>query len=301
MNNITNLNNPFGIGKQLVFATTPSGQTVITINNQQASATIALQGAHLMSWQPVDAEAVIWLSADAKLAPGKSIRGGMPICWPWFGAHATEPAFPAHGFARTADWDVIASASLPGGTTEIIFELALANNALTQWPNPTSVRYRITVGKTLSMELITHNTGPTAITISEALHTYFTVSDVRKISIDGLDGCHYLDKVDEMKERQQSGAVTFAGEVDRIYIDSEDDCIIHDPALSRQIRISKTGSRSTVVWNPWIEKSIQMGDMGEVGYLNMVCIESANAADNSITIPAGGEHRLTVNYSVERA
>ncbi len=299
MNNLTDLNNQFGIGTELVFETALGGQTIATINNEQARASIALQGGHLMTWEPVGTAPVIWLSPAANLTPGKSIRGGVPICWPWFGAHATHADFPAHGFARTTHWDVIDSTSLPDGVTQITLELAPANMPALQWPHPTAVRCQITVGKTLTIELITHNTGQTEITISEALHTYFAVSDVRDISIEGLDGCHYLDKVDGMQKKQQTGNITFASEVDRVYIDTEADCVIRDSALSRQIRIRKTGSHSTVVWNPWIDKATQMGDLGEDGYLRMVCVESANAAKNSVTIQSGNEHRLMVNYSLE--
>ena len=299
MNNVTGLNSKFGIGQQLIFETAANGQIIAVINNDQASASIALQGSHLMTWVPTEFEPVIWLSPAAKLAPGKSIRGGAPICWPWFGIHATHPDFPAHGFARTTDWNVINSASLPDDTTQITLEFTPTNIPTQQWLHPTSVRCQITIGKTLTMELITHNCSEYEITISEALHTYFAVSDVRNIAIEGLDSCHYLDKVDGMQAKQQRGNVTFASEVDRVYIDTEADCIIRDPGCSRQIRINKTGSHSTVVWNPWIEKSTQMGDMGENGYLKMVCVESANAANNLVVIPAGKEHRLTVNYSVE--
>lgn len=300
MNEITELNNQYGIGTELRFETGAGGQIIATINNEQASASISLQGAHLMTWEPAGNVPVIWLSPAARFAPGKSIRGGVPICWPWFGAHSTEAGFPAHGFARTTDWHVINSTSLPDGATQITFELTIADMPTLQWPQPTSVQYQITIGKTLSLALVTRNTGQREITISEALHTYFAVSDVRNITINGLDGCHYLDKMDSMREKLQVGDVTFTGEVDRVYVNTEADCVIRDPTLSRQIRISKVGSHSTVVWNPWIDKATQMGDMGEDGHLNMVCVESANAANNFIVIQPKNEHRLVVKYSVEK-
>lgn len=301
MHDAIELNTRFGIGIQLTFETSTSGQIIANINNELATASITLQGGHLMQWQPAGTEPVIWLSPDAILTAGKSIRGGVPICWPWFGAHESNADFPAHGFARTTNWNIISSASLPDGTTRITLELNPANIPAEQWPHPTSVNCEITVGDTLTVTLITRNSGAGAISISEALHTYFAISDIHEITIEGLDGCLYLDKVDGMKAKKQTGAITFASEVDRVYIDTEGDCVIRDPNMGRQIRIRKTGSRSTVVWNPWIDKAIQMGDMGKNGYLKMVCVESANAAKNSVYIPAGEEHRLTVNYSVERA
>jgi len=299
MTEATELNKKFGIENQLSFKKTPDKQIIVTINNQHASATLALQGGHLMTWTPTGAEPVVWLSPDATLAPGKSIRGGVPICWPWFGAHQTQPDFPAHGFARTVQWQVINTKQLANGDTQITLQLDADNIPQQLWPHATTAQCQITVGKTLEIALTTLNNGQDDITISEALHTYFAVSDVRNISIRGLDGCHYLDKVEGMQQKQQSGDITFASEVDRVYIDSETDCVIRDPALSRQIRIGKTGSRSTVVWNPWIEKSFQMGDMGEDGYLKMICVESANAANNQVTIAAGEQHQLTVSYQLE--
>jgi len=300
MNQIEDLNAQFAIANQLSFATDPGGLTIAHIENAHASASIALQGGHLMTWTPKDVEPVVWLSPDAKLAPGKSIRGGVPICWPWFGAHTSEAGFPAHGFARTTLWQVVESSTLADGATQLCLQLEPANMPKQQWPHDTTVQCLITVGHTLQMELVTCNCGEGEITISEALHTYFAVSDVRNISIDCLDGCHYLDKVDAFKQKQQAGTVTFSSEVDRVYVNTQADCIIRDPGLSRQIRISKTGSDSTVVWNPWIAKSEQMGDLGEDGYLKMVCVESANAEQNSVTLAAGEEHRLKVCYSVEK-
>ncbi len=297
MNEIEALNSQFSIANQLVFTTAPSGLAIVSISNPHASATIALQGSHLMSWAPKGEKPVVWLSPDAKLIPGKSIRGGVPICWPWFGDHAAEANAPAHGFARTSQWQVIETRTLADGATQIKLELEANNMARQQWPHATTVQCIISVGHTLQMELLTGNCGKNDITISEALHTYFAVSDVRNISIDGLDGCDYQDKVEAFKKKQQAGAVTFSAEVDRLYLNTQADCIIHDPGLSRRIRISKAGSESTVIWNPWLKKAEQMGDDG---YLRMVCVESANAGQNSMILAAGAEHSLKVCYSVEK-
>ena len=155
------------------------------------------------------------------------------------------------------------------------------------------------LGAALEIDLVTRNGGGAPITIGEALHTYFEVSDVRRIAIQGLHGCWYLDKTDGGKRKRQSGGVTIDGETDRVYLDTVAECTIDDPGLKRRIRISKHGSRSTVVWNPWHEKAVKMGDLGDGAYLNMVCVESANAADNPVTIAPGDEHRLAVNYRLE--
>ena len=297
---ISALNQRFAIAGQLEFALDAGGLVVARIANAHAQATIALQGAHVMTFQPNGAQPVIWLSPAAKLVPGKSIRGGVPVCWPWFGAHATDSGFPAHGFARTVPWQVAASAALPDGSTRIAFELPQSSIPSAQWPHACHVRNIVTVGRTLAVELVTENTGNTAFEIGEALHTYFAISDVDKVRITGLEGCTYLDKVGDWQRRTQAGDVTIASEVDRLYVNTETDCLIEDRGLQRRIRIAKSGSRSTVVWNPWIEKAAKMGDFGsDTGYRGMLCVESANAAENVVSVAPGATHTLRVEYSIE--
>ncbi|OOZ40464.1 D-hexose-6-phosphate mutarotase [Solemya pervernicosa gill symbiont] len=272
---------------------------VVDITAVGATASVALQGAHLLSWIPEGGAEVIWVSEDAKFAPGKSVRGGVPICWPWFGPHTLELSYPAHGFARTIDWELSGSALLESGEVELTLRPMLNSQAKSQWPHATELEYRIAVGKQLRFALTTRNEGSDAFTIGQALHTYFAVGDASQISIGGLDGCPYLDKVDGFERKQQSGDVSISEETDRIYLESSIDCTIDDPALQRRIRINKSGSNSTIVWNPWIETAEKMGDLGENGYLKMVCVESANAADDVVTIDPGGEHTLQIVYSVE--
>ena len=297
---IAALNQRFAIAGQLEFALDAGGLVVARIANAHAQATIALQGAHVMTFQPNGAQPVIWLSPAAKLVPGKSIRGGVPVCWPWFGAHATDSGFPAHGFARTVPWQVAASAALPDGSTRITFELPQSSIPSAQWPHACHVRNIVTVGRTLAVELVTENTGNTAFEIGEALHTYFAISDVDKVHITGLEGCAYLDKVGDWQRKSQEGDVTITSEVDRLYVNTETDCLIEDRGLQRRIRIAKSGSRSTVVWNPWIEKAAKMGDFGsDTGYRGMLCVESANAAENVVSVAPGATHTLRVEYSIE--
>jgi glucose-6-phosphate 1-epimerase len=299
---ISALNREFAIAGQLEFTEDASGLIVACIANRQAKSTISLQGAHVMTFEPAGEKPVIWLSPAAKLARGKSIRGGVPICWPWFGAHATDSTFPAHGFARTVLWQVVASEALSDGSTRITFELPQDLIPAAQWPHACRVRNIVTVGKEMTVELVTENTGQSMFEIGEALHTYFAISDVDQVRITGLEGCAYLDKVDDMQRKTQAGAVTIAAEVDRVYMDTDADCVIDDSGYGRAIRIAKRGSRSTVVWNPWIEKAAKMGDFGsDTGYRGMVCVESANAADNLVKVAAGATHSLHVTYSVEKA
>ena len=293
------LNSKFGIKDQVVFKEGAGGLTMVEVSNAQATATIALQGAHLLTWAPKGQQPVIWLSTAAKFAPGKSVRGGIPICWPWFGPHESEKSFPAHGYARTVEWDVVETEALANGATRLLFRFNGNEASAKMWPHNTPCDYQLTIGAALEMELLTRNQEKTPVTIGQALHTYFAISNIREVAVDGLDGCPYLDKVDGFKRKQQDGAVSFSGETDRIYLDSTADCLIDDAAMKRRIRISKRSSASTIAWNPWIEKAEQMGDLGERSYLGMVCVESANAADDVATIPAGGEHLLYVRYDVE--
>lgn len=293
------LNQKFGCGGQAVFKEGPGGLAVVRVNNPLGTATVALQGAHVMTWAPHKARPVIWLSKLAKFTPGKSIRGGVPVCWPWFGPHATEAKFPGHGFARTAMWEVIEALVLRDGRTCLVFRIVQDDATRAQWPHACEVLNIVTVGKSLEVELVTRNTGQAPFTLGDAFHTYFEVSDIRDCRIHGLGGCAYLDKVDGGKKKQQTGPVMIGEEVDRTYLDSVADVMIDDPGYKRRIRVAKRGSHSSVVWNPWIEKATKMGDFGPDGYLNMVCVESTNTADDVVPVPAGGEHRLWVRYTVE--
>lgn len=293
------LNARFSAKGQVRFRKGPGGLVMLDIGNSLAMARMMLQGAHVTAWMPRGERPVIWLSRDAKFAPGKSIRGGVPICWPWFGAHPKESTFPAHGFARTVPWEVLDARAMPNGSTSLALRLVPSDDTRKQWPHATEVELYINVGKSLAMELSTRNQGSEPVQIGQALHTYFGVSDVRDIVLHGLGGCAYLDKLEGFARKQQSGPVTINGETDRIYLDSTVDCMIDDPRWKRRIRVAKSGSRSTVVWNPWVEKSKQMGDLGHDGYVNMLCVESANAADDVVTLAPGGTHTLRVRYSVE--
>jgi D-hexose-6-phosphate mutarotase len=298
---ITALNTQFGIDGQLVFVEDASGLVVAEINNELGSARLCLQGAHLMSWQPKSqAVPVVWLSKDTRPAAGKSIRGGAPVCWPWFGAHAAESAYPGHGFARTVPWRVIESGSEPCGATRLTLRLVASDKTRTQWTDECNLDLTVIVGQSLRMEMTTENTGSADFVIGEALHTYFQIGDIGAVRVTGLEGCEYWDKVGGSNLRRQEGAISFSGETDRVYINSGAECVIHDDKLKRRIHVAKSGSLSTVVWTPWIEKANKMGDMGQPeGWREMVCVESANAIENVVKVAAGSRHTLIVEYRAE--
>lgn len=297
MSELKTLNSRFGIAGKLSFEQVGDLVTA-RVTSAFASATIALQGAHVMTWQPKGQAPVIWLSKFAKFALGKSIRGGVPVCWPWFGPHADNAQLPGHGFARTVPWQLLAAKALPDGRVRLDFELVQDEATRAQWPHDSVVRNTVTVGQELEVQLTTTNTGDAPFQLGQALHTYFEVGDIRRATVAGLEGCEYLDKVDGGARKRQQGQVAFTRETDRIYLATRGCCGIVDPALDRTILITSTGSHSTVVWNPWTEKADKMGDFGQDGYLNMVCVETANAAEDVVALAAGETHTMTAQYRV---
>lgn len=298
MSQLESLRHRFAAADYLTFSEIAPDFIAIEVKTAFSAATIALQGAHVMTWQPAGQKPVIWLSKAAKFAPGKSIRGGVPLCWPWFGPHATEAAYPGHGFARTIPWLVVDAWQLPDGRVRLEFEPVMNDAACAQWPHPSLVRNIVTVGQELEVELATTNTGHAAFPLGQALHTYFQIGDIRQASVAGLEGCSFIDKVDGGKRKKQKGAVAFSGETDRVYLGTAGCCGIVDPVLKRTILVTSTGSRSTVVWTPWEEKAAKMGDFGREGPWKMVCVETANAADDVITLAPGEAHRMTAQYRV---
>jgi len=300
MSILQNLNQQHAIENHVQLREIADGVIIAEVANQHALANIALQGAHIATFQPRGEEPVLWLSPNAKFAPGKSIRGGVPICWPWFGPHKTDSSLPGHGFARTVPWELQETKAHPDGSTSLSFGLVENDTTRTQWPHASTAQLEVTVGKALRVELITTNTGSAPFELGEALHTYFQISDVDNMTITGLDGCEYLDKVQDFTRGTQQGGIKIESEVDRVYVNTAADCVIEDKGLKRAIRIAKQGSKSTVVWNPWQEKAEKMGDFGPALHRDMVCVESGNALENVITLQPGETHRLVAVYSVEK-
>ena len=295
------LNRRFGLGSQLSFAAGPGGLVVAVVDNAQASARISLQGGQLLAWQPKDqAQPVIWLSPHARFAPRTAIRGGMPICWPWFGAHPENPACPAHGLARVSSWQVGATRQRDGGETEIALDLVVSEQLRALWPHPVRASLKLTIGALLQVELTSRNEGERACQISEALHSYFQIGDIADIRVFGLADGLYVDKVDNEARRRESGPVSFHGELDRVYIDTKATCLIEDARLARVIQIDKSGSATTVLWSPGAEKAGKMADVGADAWRQMVCVESANALDNALNLAPGASHSLALTCAVRR-
>lgn len=294
---VATLNAQFALPDQLNFVQGLGNLVMAEIDNQYGQCTVALQGAQVIAWQPRDHEQVIFLSDHAIFAPGTSIRGGIPVCWPWFGPHPSDPGKPQHGFVRMMEWAVTGAAAIDGAT-RLLLALHDSEHTRSLWPHTFALELIVTAGATLEVELVARNTGAAAFSCSDALHSYFSVGDARRIEIGGLENTAYLDKVDNYARKTQDGAITISGEIDRVYLDTTATCVIDDPQMQRRIVIGKAGSRTTVVWNPWREKARTIKDFGDDEYLKMVCVETANAADDVITIAPGDEYRLRAMISV---
>ncbi len=260
---------------------------------------IYLHGAHVSDWQPAGAEAVLWVSPQSNYAPAKAIRGGVPICFPWFGPKPADPTAPAHGFVRTRDWKPI---SVTDDDTGVHVHLQTRSDAgtLQHWAADFVADYHVHFGATLTMRLVVTNTGGQPATLTEALHTYFHVSDVRNVTVTGLADVEYISKVEGgVRLRQQSPVITFASETDRVYVNTTGTCVIHDEHLGRQIVVDKRGSHSTVIWNPAAKRAGELSDLGQPNWSHFVCIETANALDNAVTIAPGATHEITQIVSLK--
>lgn len=277
----------------VLFTTGKGGLSCLQIKTELAEATVYLHGAHITHFQPAGQKPLLFMSTNSLFVPGKPIRGGIPICWPWFGPKADNPAAPMHGVARLLEWTVSSISENPDGEIDICLKLYPSELSNEYWGREFLLEYRIRIGRQLSLCLSTTNSGKTPFTINEALHSYFTVGDVRGISVTGLEKRSYMDKTLNMQRFIQGDEpLCVTGETDRHFVNTPDTCIINDPSLGRRIFIEKGGSKSTVVWNPWIAKSKAMPDFGDDEWVGMVCVETANAADNAVIIPPGSTHEL---------
>lgn len=293
---LSTLNTTFSLGNSLRFTEAVPGLPVAEISTPLATASVALHGAHVLSWQPAGQAPVIWVSKAAIFELGKPVRGGVPLCWPWFGPLADKPM---HGFVRTMVWQVRGAELDASG--QLVLRLGISDDASTRalWDFAFDLELVVTVGSTLTIALTTRNTGDASFSINQALHTYFATSDIHQTTVQGLAGGSYINKVQNFAVCQQAGGVVFTGETDRIYTDTTADSLIVDGVTGRTIRITKQGSASTVVWNPWSEKEKNIVDMAAGEHRQMVCVETCNAGPDSISIPAGGAHTLAATISVE--
>lgn len=296
----TTLNKRFGQPGSIHFRQVSPDVVVVDIDNPAAQATVSLLGGQVLVWHPKSqVEPVLWLSERARFEADRAIRGGVPICWPWFGGHPTSAALPTHGYARISPWTVDSVQSLETGATAIHLTMAVTDIWRGYEGGHLGLKLCIVVGQTLALELTTHNDGEQPVMMSEGLHTYFLVGDVERIRVHGLEGGEYVDLLRNNLRCTQSGPILFKGELCQIYVNNSATCCIEDPVLHRRIYVEKTGSLSTAVWNPWTVPAGKMDDLGAQGWRSMVCVESANALENSINTQPGGSSSLGVVYRAE--
>ena len=294
------LNDPFGLPGAVAFEPGPGGLTRAVLRAKGGEAHVMLHGAHVAHWQPAGQEPALFMSGASWFENGRPIRGGVPVCWPWFGRTHPDTDAPGHGLARLREWEVENVAVDDTGRIALTLLLHAHASMAPLWPHAFELRHTTTLGDTLTVALETRSTADAPFTISEALHTYFAVADVRRVSVAGLQRAEYLDEtIGFARTRQEEERITFAAETDRAYVDTDATCVLTDPALGRTITIEKTGSQSTVVWNPWVDKARAMPDFGDDEWPRMVCIETANAFDNAVTIDPGAAHTMAATLRVD--
>lgn len=267
---------------------------IVEISSKEAKATVSLYGAHILSFQPKGEADILWISDQSLFEEGKPIRGGIPICFPWFGPHESDPQKPLHGFARINQWEVAGTSILPEGDLQL--QLILKDTPETKliWPHSFQLEMKIMLGSALNVSLTCINTGKEVFTYSDALHAYFTVSDISKVRLHGFKGHRYYDGLENGAVKTQTEELlVIKREEIRRYFEFTDECILEDLGYYRKIHIKKDGSRVTLVWNPWSETAKKIPDMQDDGYKKMLCVESVNSNDDIVTLKPGEKHTLT--------
>jgi glucose-6-phosphate 1-epimerase len=289
----------FGIAGVLDFVETERGLVKAAISLDGMTGELYLQGAHVTAWQPSGERPVLFTSPNSAFAPGRAIRGGIPIIFPWFGANRHTPAAPQHGFARTTTWHLDGVETAGRESLTLTLGLGDGDVASPFWPAPFHAIYTVVFAQTLSLRLTVQNRATHPITFEEALHTYFAISDISTIAISGLAGTTYIDKTDAARRKPQTAAlVTITAETDRVYLDTLGRCAIEDRGWRRRVVIEKVAAASSVVWNPWAEKAAAMVDLGDPASRGMVCVEAGNVADNEVRLAADDEHQMSTAISV---
>jgi glucose-6-phosphate 1-epimerase len=298
------LSDQFAIPGVLAFSQTEHGLIRANITTPACTAELYLQGAHITQWQPTGHRPVLFLSERSFFAPGKAIRGGIPIVFPWFGPRTATPDDtrtdgPSHGFARTSDW-TLAFAALSGDNLHLTLTLGPSDASRALGYDHFALAYDITIGIELQARLTVRNQGTEPLHFEEALHTYFSVGDSQQISIIGLSDTEYIDKTDNSKKKRQTDPLlTLTGETDRPYLNTVVPVNIDDPVYKRRVTVDKAESKTTVVWNPWSELIKTLPDLTPHCWVTMVCIETANVGPNAITLASGEQHTMEAHLFVQ--
>lgn len=287
---IDDLNSRFGIPNFLRIEP-GKGLPKIVVTAPAATGEVYLHGAHVTAWQPRGHDPVLWMSGSSWFESGKPIRGGVPLCFPWFGPNPADTSKPAHGWARLGAWQIAYTQLTSDGGARVVLTLSAHGFQL---------KHDILFGQTLNMSLTIQNSTGEPRDVEVAQHTYFNIGDIKQLRVSGLDQVEYIDKVDGAKKKKQIGDVTFAGETDRVYLNIPGPTTIHDTVMNRDIVVVKECAPATVLWNPWINKSKAMPDFGDNEWPGMVCVETCAVNENKLTLRNNVTHEMTTNVSVKK-
>jgi len=294
---LSDLNRRFEIPGIAKITNGQGGFPCVRVTTPRASGEVYLHGAHVTSWQPAGAEEVLFLSSKSRWQDGSAIRGGVPICFPWFSNRAEDPHSPAHGLVRAKSWQL---EGITHADHDVTIALSTSADASTRktWPGDFHLLFCVTFGEQLRLELIVTNHGAYSFRFEEALHSYYRVGNVESARLRGLNGVAYIDKTAAGREKHQHGDLLLAAESDRIYRKTLASIEIDDPALHRRLLVAKEDSRDTVLWNPWSEKAKAMTDLGPNEWRQFVCVETCNIGDHSISLEPAQTHTMAALISV---
>lgn len=276
------------------------GLPVLRVDGPAARGEIYLHGATVTDWTPAGSSPVLWLGSASRFALDTAIRGGVPICFPWFGERAGDPEAPSHGFARLSEWSLVAAEDDGKDVTVRLRLTDDEHSRASAWPHRFEAGYTVVFGSRLSLALQVTNRGDEAVVFEEALHTYFEVRDVRTAEVSGLEGAAFYDRLAGLGPVPgEPGPVRFRSETDRTYLGTRARISVHDAQAGRSVVISKDGSAATVVWNPWIDRAVALADFGDDDWKTMVCVEVCNISDAAIQLAPGGSHTMVATIELD--
>lgn len=299
MIDIDELDEKFSIEGEVGFAELENDLVFITVSNKYADADICLYGAHITSFRPRNSMDLLWMSSDSFFEVGKPIRGGIPVCFPWFGPHKTDAEKPQHGFARLMYWDVLETATRPNGETAVRLQLCSSEETMAYWPHEFCAEMTITIGLTLTATLKVTNTSTEAFDYTCALHTYYNLSAIDNLSIEGLQGTTYYNQLNGEYNIQEEEILQINEPTTRHYQNTESPVIVSDPIFRRRIRVEKSGSKVTTVWNPGEETCANIGDLPDDAWETFVCVEATNAFEYPIQLAAGESFETSAIIGLE--
>ncbi|GAB1452477.1 D-hexose-6-phosphate mutarotase [Draconibacterium sp.] len=293
MINLEELEEKFSIEGEVGFSEMEENMAFINVSNKYADADICLYGAHITNFKPHKTIEILWMSPKSTFVEGSAIRGGIPVCFPWFGPHKNDSSKPQHGFGRLMYWEVIEIASMKSGETLVRLQLCSSPETKIFWEHDFCAELSVVVGKTLTATLKVTNTSATDFEYSCALHSYFSVSSIEEISIEGLQNTKYYNQLEPGDFIQETEKLEIHKAETRHYYDTEAACVIHDPLFNRSILVDKSGSKITTVWNPWEEACSKIDDLSDEAFHTFVCIEAVNAFNNAIKLAPGESHETS--------